>query len=128
MRVNKFQVRLQDSPSNSTYQVYFYTVIATSSASIIAHGIGLLAIHFYQKKVNQNLILASLSTAEIFASFYRIVYEAIVHAIITQRLEYMPIMDLILPSIFYIPVFAIVLSMLALTMDRMILILCPLRL
>ena len=61
--------------SISNYCIFFYVIIIVTFVTIIFHCIGLLAIHLHTKKVNQNIILASLSIAEMIASVQRMTFD-----------------------------------------------------
>ena len=112
---------------------YFYLVLTVCLLSITAHMVALYAIHLSTKKTNQNLILASLSTAEIITSVHRILFEVEInegligesHAKRQKQKDNM--VGLVLECIHNLIIYLLILIMYVLTVDRLVMAMSPLK-
>ena len=110
----------------TNYYIFFYVIIIVTFIAIIFHCIGLLAIHLHTKKVNQNIILASLSIAEIIASIQRIIFDIFVETKIVRENGYSMLL-LAERVIYYIGHYQVLSMMFILTADRLVCVLDPLK-
>ena len=100
------------------YYFSFYAEIIIAGISIICHSFGILSIHLCTKKMNQNIILASLSLFEILASIAAILYTVSQHLRFVEAKNDMDI-DIFLRCVQAWVSFAIVFLMGILTVDRL---------
>ena len=111
----------------TNYYIFFYVIIIVTFIAIIFHCVGLLAIHLlHTKKVNQNIILASLSIAEIIASIQRIIFDIFVETKIVRENGYSMLL-LAERVIYYIGHYQVLSMMFILTADRLVCVLDPLK-
>ena len=106
--------------------IFFFLKLLTSCAALFLHTVGLLAIYFYDKKTNQNLILSSLSVSEVIALVTWIIESACDEAIQRGLLNREALIRIMSTSV-YIAHYQLLLVMIILTVDRLVCVINPLR-
>ena len=114
-------------PAHTTiYYVYYYVDLTVTCMAILLHCVGLLAIYLYHKKVNQNLILLSLSLSEIIFSLRAIACNFTLKAVTAGNLN--PLVTIpFLKFLRYMALHEAKLAMFILTLDRAICAISPLK-
>ena len=95
--------------TSSSYSTYHYIVLTAASCSIVCHTAGLLSIHLYKKKTNQNVILTFLSLADLMCSAHRILTECLHIPRVNRKLN-SHIVTPALRGIFYTALYAMILA------------------
>ena len=103
----------------ASYTTYFSIVITISSLSIICHIVGLVCIHLYKKKTNQNIVLTFLSCCDIGQPVYTILSECLLEPAIKGKLDPQTVV-VASESFWLVTVYALLFAYFILTLDRMI--------
>ena len=110
--------------SEDKYYIFVILIITTATTSVVFHCLGLASILLYKKTKNQNVILASLSVAEMMSSIQRIVFD--ISYEVGGEQESMVLLALE-RAIYYVSLYQILLTMYILTFDRMMCVVDPLK-
>ena len=106
-----------------TYYIFYCLEMLFSVIAFLLHIIGIIAIHKNPTKNNQNLILCSLSMAEIISLSFSIV------AMICERMDTpsFKVIEILVTIFLYVSNYELVMVMLLLTADRLVCVLDPLK-
>ena len=100
--------------------------IILSSLSLLLHFLGVYSIFAYKKKSNQNIILCSLTVAEIILSLQTMIYCGM--AVSDTHFDIMGNLNQIMNNcVFYVSYYGLIFAMFILTFDRLICVIDPLK-
>ena len=104
------------------YDIYHYVSFTLGIVSVLLHVVGLLAIYLHKKKINQSILLASMSVMEMAESFNSIVSVSQIKENVVVRGV---IPNIFSRMVFYVASYGILLSMFVITLDRLVCVLSP---